>query len=201
MARIVYLISPNKIYKRFYKDLDLVLKSKLVKYFQLRLKKKKNKEMKEFLIKIKKITKKNKVKLIINDNVILVKETNIDGCHIGQKDLDIKSARKLIKNRIIGVTCHNSLKLVKKAIADKADYIALGSFYKSKLKPNAIRTNFKTLIKIRKKTSLPIVGIGGINNKNFKKILKLGANYIAISSFIWNNPKLKPFEAIRKFKL
>ena len=89
--------------------------------------------MKEFLIKIKKITKKNKVKLIINDNVILVKETNIDGCHIGQKDLDIKSARKLIKNRIIGVTCHNSLKLVKKAIADKADYIALGSFYKSKL--------------------------------------------------------------------
>ena len=201
MARIVYLISPNKIYKTFYKDLDLVLKSKLVKYFQLRLKKKKNKEMKEFLIKIKKITKKNKVKLIINDNVILVKETNIDGCHIGQKDLDIKSARKLIKNRIIGVTCHNSLKLVKKAIADKADYIALGSFYKSKLKPNAIRTNFKTLIKIRKKTSLPIVGIGGINNKNFKKILKLGANYIAISSFIWNNPKLKPYEAIKKFKL
>ena len=75
--------------------------------------------MKEFLIKIKKITKKNKVKLIINDNVILVKETNIDGCHIGQKDLDIKSARKLIKNRIIGVTCHNSLKLVKKQLQIK----------------------------------------------------------------------------------
>ena len=201
MAKIIYLISPNKIYKSFYSDLNLVLKSKLVKYFQLRLKRKKNGSLKELLLKIKKITKKNKVKLIINDHAKLVKKTNIDGCHLGQKDLDIKLARKLIKNKIIGVTCHNSLKLAKKAELNKADYIALGSFYKSKLKPNAIKTSLKTLRKVREETSLPIVGIGGINNKNFKKILKFGANYIAISSFIWNNPKLKPYEAIKKFKL
>ena len=169
MARIVYLISPNKIYKSFYSDLNLVLKSKLVKYFQLRLKRKKNVSLKELLLKIKKITKKNKVKLIINDHAKLVKKTNIDGCHLGQKDLDIKLARKLIKNKIIGVTCHNSLKLVKKAIADKADYIALGSFYKSKLKPNAIRTSFKTLIKIRKKLRCLLLVLGGLTNKILKK--------------------------------
>ena len=203
MAKIIYLISPNKIYKSFYSDLNLVLKSKLVKYFQLRLKKKKNSSLKELLIKIKRITQKNKVKLIINDNAKLVKKTNIDGCHLGQKDLDIKLARKLIKNKwnLIQSSESNPLKLAKKAELNKADYIAIGSFYKSKLKPNAIKTSLKTLRKIRKVTSLTIVGIGGINNKNFKKILKFGANYIAISSFIWNNPKLKPYEAIKKFKL
>ena len=74
MARIVYLISPNKIYKSFYSDLNLVLKSKLVKYFQLRLKRKKNGSLKELLLKIKEDYKKIKVKLIINDHAKLVKK-------------------------------------------------------------------------------------------------------------------------------
>ena len=78
--------------------------------------------------------------------------------------------------------------------------LAIGSFFKSKLKPNAKKANLKIIKEIRKKTRIPIVVIGGINDKNYKKLMNLGANYIAISSFIWNNPFLKPETAITKFK-
>ena len=123
-----------------------------------------------------------------------------DGCHMGQLDGSIKIAKKKLKHRILGVTCHNSKILAKAAIKDKASYLAFGSFYKSKLKPNARKTNLKILRWAKKNIKKPIVAIGGINNLNYKKLIKSGAKYIAISSFIWDNPKLKPKLAIRKFK-
>ena len=131
---------------------------------------------------------------------MLALKLNADGCHLGQKDMNIIIAKQILGKKIIGITCHNSKKFINKAIIEDADYIAIGSFFKSKLKPKAIRANFSTLRWARKKTRKPIVAIGGINNKNYKKILNNGANYIAISSFIWNNPSLKPWEAIKKFK-
>ena len=76
--------------------------------------------------------KKNKVKLIINDNPIVAKIINADGCHIGQKDMNFISCRKILgKNKIIGITCHKSKNLALKAKRVKANYIAFGSFFKS----------------------------------------------------------------------
>ena len=86
LKRFVYLISPNKIYSNFYKDLDKVLLSKKVSFFQLRLKKKPKKSIIKIAKKIKKITKKHNVKFIINDDSKLAKKVNADGCHIGQLD-------------------------------------------------------------------------------------------------------------------
>ena len=100
---------------------------------------------------------------------------------------------------MVGVTCHGSNNLIDRAIKNKADYIAIGSFFDSKLKPNAKKANIRIIKETKKKTKIPIVAIGGINNKNYKKLMSLGANYIAISSFIWNNPFLKPEIAIKKF--
>ena len=80
------------------------------------------------------------------------------------------------------------------------NYIALGSFYKSKLKPRAIKGNLGILKWANINTKKSVVAIGGINNKNYKKLLRYGAKYIAISSFIWDNPKLKPELAIKMFK-
>ncbi len=200
MKRLVYLISPSKISKNFYYNLDKVLAFKNVKFFQLRLKKIKLYSLLKIIRKIKKITKKHKVKFIINDNYILASKISVDGCHMGQLDGSIISARKKLKDKILGITCHNSKILAKKAIKGKADYIAFGSFFKSKLKPNAIRANLSILKWANEEIKKPIVVIGGINNINYKKLLKAGAKYIAISSFIWDNPKLKPENAIRKFK-
>ena len=200
MKRLVYLISPNKINKNFYNDLNLVLSHKNVKFFQLRVKKIKVKNLVKIANKIRKITLKHKVKFIINDNFILALKTKADGCHMGQHDGSIKIAKKKLKNRILGITCHNSKILAKKAVKDKANYLAFGSFFKSKLKPNAKKANLNILKWAKRNIKKPIVVIGGINNLNYKKLIMAGANYIAISSYIWDNPKLKPELAIRKFE-
>ena len=202
MRRFIYLISPNKTGQYFYRELEEVLSSRRVKYFQLRLKKYSDSKLLKIGKKIRTITKKYKVKLIINDSPLLVKKINADGCHLGQSDGSIKNARKLLKkNKIIGITCHGSKKLMLSAIKEKPNYIALGSFFKSRLKPNAKKAK-KNLVKwCKQRTNLPIVAIGGINNKNYESLIKLGVNYLAISSFIWNNPRLKPKKAIREFRL
>ena len=123
--KFVYLISPNKIINdNFYIELKKVLNSKKVSFFQLRLKKEKIKKKIIIAKKIKKICKKYKVKFIINDDPLLTKKVNADGCHLGQKDMSILEARKILKNKIIGITCHNSINLAKKAITGGASYLA-----------------------------------------------------------------------------
>jgi thiamine-phosphate pyrophosphorylase len=199
LKRLVYLISPNKINKKFYSDLDLVLSHGNVKFFQLRLKKIETKKILKISNKIRKITLKYKVKFIINDDFILTLRSKADGCHMGQLDGSIKAAQKKMKNKILGITCHNSKILAKNAIKNKANYLAFGSFFKSKLKPNAKKANLNILKWAKKNIKKPIVVIGGINNLNYKKLIKAGAKYIAISSYIWDNPKLKPELAIQKF--
>ena len=199
MKKIVYLISPNKINNAFIKNLDSVLSYGNVKYFQLRLKQTSLNKIFQIALRLRKITKKNKVKLIINDNYKIAKKVKADGCHLGQSDSSIVIARKTLKNKIIGVTCHNSIFLAERAFKEGADYVALGAFFKSKLKPHAKRAYLKTLRILKKKVTKKIVAIGGINNKNYKKLIKLGVNYIAISSYIWDNPNLKPSQAIKQF--
>ena len=111
--KFIYLISPKKIKNnKFYSDLVFVFKSKKISFFQLRLKKESSKKIIKVGKKIKKICKKFNVKLIINDNPFLAKKINADGCHIGQSDSTVFKARKVLKNKIIGVTCHNSKKLI-----------------------------------------------------------------------------------------
>ena len=200
MKKLVYLISPNKIHDSFYDDLRKVLAVKNTKFFQLRLKKVKKSKVIKIAKEIRKITKKYKVKLIINDHPNISKITNADGCHLGQNDGSVINAKKYLKKKIIGVTCHNSKSLAKIAIQNKADYLAFGSFSNSKLKPKAKKANLNILKWAKRNIKKPIVAIGGVNNLNYKKLIKSGAKYIAISSYIWDNPKLKPEIAIRKFK-
>jgi len=200
LKKLVYLISPRRINKKFYSNLNAVLSQGNVKFFQLRLKKIKANRFLEIAKKVKKITSRHKVKFIINDNFNLTIKVKADGCHMGQHDGSIKIAKKKLRNKILGVTCHNSKILANNAIKNKVSYLAFGSFFKSKLKPNARKANIDILKWAKKNIKKPIVAIGGINNFNYKKLIKSGAKYIAISSFIWDNPKLKPELAIRKFK-
>ena len=198
--KFIYLISPLKINKFFYNNLIEVLKQKKVSFFQLRLKKENFKKKLIIGKKVKKICKKFNVKFLVNDDVYLAKELNADGCHLGQKDMNIVNARKIIENKIIGVTCHNSIKLAKIAMKNKADYLAFGAFNSSKTKKVKYKASINLLRKARKITKTPIVAIGGINSNNYKKLLLNKANFLAISSYVWRNKKLSPVEAIRKLK-
>jgi len=202
LKKYIYLISPQKIKDiSFFEKLDKVLKTKKVKYFQLRLKGISNKKLLKLSKAIKKITKKNGVKFLINDKPIIAKEINADGCHIGQKDTDFSISRKILgKNRIIGVTCHNSKRLALKAKKIGANYIAFGAFFKTSTKKTPFRANLELLRWAKKKINMPTVAIGGINSSNYKKVLFNGADFIACSSYIWNNKKLDPVSAIKKFK-
>jgi thiamine-phosphate pyrophosphorylase len=150
--------------------------------------------------KIKQICKKNNVKFLVNDDPKLSKKLDADGCHLGQKDMKITEARKIIGNKIIGITCHNSINLAKAAIKSKADYIAFGAFFSTKTKKVKYRATTNILNKSKKLTKIPIVAIGGINTSNYEKLLLNNANLLAISGYIWNNKKYKPFEIIDKIK-
>jgi thiamine-phosphate pyrophosphorylase len=198
--KFIYLISPNTIYPRFYQDLKKILYTGKVALFQLRLKKYSLKQKLVIGKKIHQICKKNNVKFIVNDDPLLSKKLNADGCHLGQKDMSVKNARKIIGNKIIGTTCHNSIKLAKAAIKENVSYIAFGAFFSTTTKKVKFKANIKIINKIKKLTKTPIVVIGGINFDNYKKLLLNNANLLAISSYVWNNKKYKPLETIKKLK-
>ena len=202
MKKYIYLISPQKIYeKKFYEDLNNILRTNKVKYFQLRLKRISTSKLIKIAKKVRKITKKNKVKFLINDKPLVAKIIDADGCHIGQKDMNFVRARKILgKNKIIGLTCHNSKKFAIDAKKKGANYVAFGSFFKSPTKKTAFRANLEILRWAKKKINMPTVAIGGINNSNYKKILSSGANLIACSNYVWDNRKIDPVAAIKKFK-
>ncbi len=198
--KFLYLISPNKISKHFFKNLIDVFKSNKISFFQLRLKRESYKKKLKIAKKIRKICKKFKVKFLINDDPVLAKQVDADGCHLGQKDMSINNAKKLLKKKVIGVTCHNSLKLAKIANKNNANYIAFGAFNSTKTKKVRYKAKIGLIKKFKKISKIPVVAIGGINNLNYKKLLLNKADFLAISSYIWNNKNLKPIEAIKLLK-
>ncbi len=114
--------------------------------------------------------------------------------------MSLSDARKIVGNKIIGITCHNSIKLAKVAIKEKASYIAFGAFFSTKTKKVKFTATTKILNKVKKLTKTPIVAIGGINFNNYKKLLLNNANLLAISGYVWNNKKYKPLKNIEKLK-
>jgi len=200
--KFIYLISPNKIKDElfFYSNLEKIFKTKKISFFQLRLKKQSFKKKISIGKKILKICKKNKVKFIVNDDPLLAKKLMADGCHIGKKDKDFNSAKQILGNKIIGISCYNSKQLIKEGINNKANYIALGAFFPTKTKKVKYKANIKILNWAKKTTNIPIVAIGGIKFENYKKLLLNKANFLAISSYVWNNKIYKPLEAIKKLK-
>ena len=110
MKKLVYLISQNKINDSFYNELKKVLTFKNVKFFQLRLKKVKKSKIIKIAKEIRKITKKYKVKLIINDHINISKITNADWCHLGQSDSSVINARKHLK-RNLSIPLHENMNI------------------------------------------------------------------------------------------
>ena len=198
--KFIYLISPNKIYKNFYSDLRKVLKTNKIAFFQLRLKKDSYDNKIKVAKKVKIICKAFGVKFLINDDPKLAYQVNADGCHLGQNDMALNDARKILKKKIIGVTCHNSISLAKIAIKNNADYLAFGAFNVTKTKKVRFRANVGVIKKLKKLSDIPVVAIGGINNLNYKKLMLNKADFLAISGYVWNNKKLRLTEAIKLLK-
>ena len=141
---------------------------------------------------LKDICQELKTTLIINDNLELTEEIDADGIHLGKNDINYDYARgRLGGDKIIGVSCYNQPELAIKAEKSGANYIALGSFFPSITKPEALICNLSTLEETHKKINIPIVAIGGISNKNGLQLIRKGAHNLACISDIFYDTNIK----------
>ncbi len=128
------------------------------------------------------------VAFILNDRPDLARETGCDGVHIGQDDATYAEARRILgDDAIIGVTCHNSLDLAKRAAEAGADYVAFGAFYPTATKDAKTRADLETLAWWAAIVTVPCVAIGGITADNAKPLVAAGADFIAVSSWVWRH--------------
>lgn len=126
------------------------------------------------------LCERHSAKLIVNDDVELAAAVQAHGVHLGLDDAPLSQARlRLGPNRIIGITCQDSLERARAASEGGADYLALGAFFPSRTKPNARRASLELLRAARIDTSLPICAIGGITAENAGPIIDAGADLIA----------------------
>jgi len=198
--RKIYLISPNKLDEEFYSFLPKILATKKVKYLQLRCKNYSKKILVKHIQKILPIVQKYKIRLIINDYADIASKFRNVGFHLGQNDLvKNKTYLNLYKKKFFGVTCHNSLNLAKEAILLNSSYVAFGAFFPTNTKKIKFVAT-KNILQKAKKLKTVIIAIGGITNRNYKNLLACGANYIAISGFVWKNKEFNPLQALKLFK-
>lgn len=126
---------------------------------------------------------------IINDDLNLAKQVDADGVHIGLSDTPFDTAREALGDKkIIGVSCYNQPALAQQAINAGANYIALGSFYGSNIKPDAAKASPHIISEIKRQTSTPICCIGGITTTNIQPLLLAGADMVAVISDIFSSP-------------
>lgn len=162
-----------------------------VKIIQYRAKKKSTKVMCKEAKILKKLCDKYKAIFIINDRVDIAFVVDAHGVHLGQEDMKISDAKKILgKEKIIGATAHNEEEAIR-AISEGADYLGVGALYKSKSKDDTINLSIKTLEKIRKVTNKPIYGIGGITENNISKSIKENVDGVAIVSAIFESYSIK----------
>lgn len=156
------------------------------KIVQLRDKVLSDEELYPVAKKIKKICKKRKALFLLDDRVVLAKAIDADGVHIGKEDAPIALARKILgEKKIIGVSCYGDIEAAKKAAEDGADYVAFGSFFASKTKPNAKKVELGVL-REAKKLDIPICAIGGIETDNADALVNAGADMLAVITALWS---------------
>jgi thiamine-phosphate pyrophosphorylase len=155
-----------------------------IKTIQLREKNMTKKELYKEALSIRKFTLKHRAAFIINDYVDIALAVNADGVHLGQEDMPIKEARKLLgENKIIGISTH-SMKQAVDAQRAGADYIGFGPIFKTTTKDAGKPKGIKSLIEIKKHIKIPVVAIGGITIDNVSEVFKSGADAAAVASGI-----------------
>lgn len=158
---------------------------------QLREKNCSSLEFFEMAIKIKDITDRYQIPLIINDRIDIALAVDAAGVHIGQSDIPARIARKLIgDNKILGVSVSNFEEAIK-AYKDDADYLGVGAMFTTDTKTDAKLTSMDELAQIRKSIPLPIVVIGGINKETAVKFIDIGIDGLAVVSAIISQPDIQ----------
>lgn len=149
----------------------------------------------ERALRLKRVTRKAGVPLIINDRTDIMLAADADGLHVGQSDLPAAVARRLIgPDKILGVSAHTVEEAVR-AEKDGADYLGVGAVFPTATKKDAESVSYETLKEICETVSIPVVAIGGIGEHNIGKLVGSGIRGIAVVSAIMNaeNPEKQSY--------
>lgn len=173
-----------------------------VSVVQLREKKAETLDFYNLALKVKEITQKYNVPLIINDRIDIALAIDADGVHVGQSDMPAKTARSMIgEDKILGVSAAN-IKEAKKAQRDSADYIGVGAVYPTNTKDDATSVPKKELKEIVKSVDIPVVAIGGITQENAHELNDCRIDGLSVVSAIMEakNPKIASKNLLKEFK-
>jgi thiamine-phosphate pyrophosphorylase len=195
----LYLISPPAIDLGFVDRLKRAMEAGPVTAFQLRLKGIDDHAIALLAEPLQRACADAEVTFIINDSMGLAKRLGADGVHLGQDDGDPREARALLGPKAqIGVTCHDSRHLAMEAGEAGVDYVAFGSFYPTTTKEvhhhpePSILGWWTTLFEI------PCVAIGGITPDNARPLVEAGADFLAVSSAVWNGDEVAAVKAFAR---
>ena len=196
----LYLITPAKLEpKSFAETLKRALGAGDVASLQLRLKDVSDDEIRRTIDILLPIAQRADVAFILNDRPDLASEMGCDGVHVGQDDVSYTKARAAIgAGSIVGVTCHNSRHLAIEAAEAGADYVAFGAFFPTATKEVKAMAEIETLAWWAEMMVVPCVAIGGITIDNGKPLIAAGADFLAVSSGVWNFPD-GPAAAVKAF--
>lgn len=128
------------------------------------------------------------VSVILNDRPDLAARFGCDGVHIGQDDAPLSEARRLMGKGMVGVTCHDSRHLAMEAAEGGADYVAFGAFFPTSTKDTVYQPDPEILTIWQEIMEIPCVAIGGVTAENAGVLAKAGADFVAVSSGVWNHP-------------
>jgi len=129
------------------------------------------------------LTEKYNIPLIINDRIDIALAVNADGVHLGQQDIPAKVARKLLGDKLLGISTA-TLEEASKAQGEGADYIGVGAMFPTNTKSNTRRVTLEEIKIIKEKVNIPVVAIGGINELNGAEVMNTGIDGIAVASVI-----------------
>jgi thiamine-phosphate pyrophosphorylase len=140
-------------------------------------------EIYEEAAKLRELTRSFDAMLIINDHADIALAVDADGLHLGQDDLPLKEARKLVGNMLVGISTH-SVAQAREAEAGRADYIGFGPIFQTTTKDAGSPQGLDNLRLIKQNVSIPVVAIGGISRDNADSVISAGADALAVATGI-----------------
>lgn len=196
----LYLITPPKLEPiAFAETLKRALYAGDVASLQLRLKDVSDDDIRRATETLMPIAQAKNIAFLINDRPDLAAELGADGVHIGQEDATYAQARAAVgPDKIVGITCHNSRHLAIEAAEAGADYVAFGAFYPTQTKEPKTRAEPEILSWWSELMVVPCVAIGGITVENAQPLIDAGADFLAVSSGVWDYPE-SPAAAVKAF--
>ena len=188
----VYLILDRQIFgRRSLKKIYSAVSDGKIGLIQLRDKKSSKSDVLDFAIKLSKHLARSKALFIVNDYVDVALASKADGVHLGQEDLPISEARKILgKDKLIGISCHN-LRQALEAQKNGADYIGIGPVYATATKPEYQPIGLKVLRQLKNKIKIPYFAIGDIREANIKNIVSAGATRVAVCRAILKSKNIQ----------